>query len=142
MTEDALISLLSGATRIACQQMTPQHLNALHASVEQASCLSARPDWEPKATAHAELFTVLGDLTGDCDLAQLVSSATGRLHDLILTVGPAADGIILSSRRRLLRQFGAWDADGAAREIENHLRGLHYMGRLAFGSRGRITRAS
>ncbi len=31
MTEDTLISLQSAATRIACQRMTAQHLNALHA---------------------------------------------------------------------------------------------------------------
>jgi DNA-binding GntR family transcriptional regulator len=67
MTQDAMIPLLSAATRIACRQMTPQHLNALHASVEQASRLSARHDWERKATAHAGLFTMLGDVTGDCD---------------------------------------------------------------------------
>jgi hypothetical protein len=41
MTEDTLISLQSAATRIACQRMTAQHLNALHASVEQASCAAA-----------------------------------------------------------------------------------------------------
>ena len=40
-----MIPLLSAVTRIACGQMTPLHLNALHASVEQASCLSARHDW-------------------------------------------------------------------------------------------------
>jgi hypothetical protein len=45
--------------------MTPEQLTALHASVERASCLSARHDWERKATAHAELFTMLGDVTGD-----------------------------------------------------------------------------
>jgi hypothetical protein len=39
VTEDAMIPLPSAATRIACGQMTPQHLNALHGSVEQASCL-------------------------------------------------------------------------------------------------------
>ena len=77
---------------------------------------------------------MLGDLTGDGDLALLVSSAAGRLHDLVLTVGPAADGIILSSRRRLLRQLRTCDADGAAREMEHHLKGLHYMGRLACGA--------
>ncbi len=138
-----MIALLSAATRIACKQMTPQHLNALHASVEQASCLSARDDWERKATAHAELFTLLGHLTGDCDLARLVSSAAGRLQDLVMTVGPAADGIILSSRRRLLRELRAWDADGAAREVERHLGGLHYMGRVACGAAsGRLSRAS
>ena len=120
-----------------------QHLNALHASVERASCLSARHDWERKVTAHAELFTMLGDLTGDCDLARLVSSAAGQLQDLIMTVGPVADGIILSSRRRLLRELRAWDADGAAREVERHLGGLHYMGRVACGAgSSRISRAS
>jgi DNA-binding GntR family transcriptional regulator len=143
MTQDAMISLLSAATRIACRQMTPQHLNALHACVEQASCLPARPDWERKATAHAELFNMMGALTGDSDRARLVSSAAGRLHDLLTTVGPAADGIILSSRRRLLRQLRAWDADGAAQEVEHHLRGLHYMGRLTAGAgSARVTRAS
>jgi GntR family transcriptional regulator, transcriptional repressor for pyruvate dehydrogenase complex len=144
MMEDAMIPLLSAATRIACRQMTPQHLNALHDSVEQASCLSARQDWERKATAHAELFTMLGDLTGDCDLARLVSSATERLQDLFMMVGPAADGIILSSRRRLLRELRAWDADGAAREVERHLGVLHFIGCVvACGAdSGRISRAS
>jgi len=143
MTEDAMIFLLSGATRIACRQMTSQHLDALHASVDQASSLSARPDWERKAAAHLELFAILGDLTGDSDLARLVSSAAGRLHDLAMTVGPAADGIILSSRRRLLRQLRAWDAAGAALEMQHHLEGLRYMERLACGADpARMTRAS
>ena len=138
-----MIPLLAAATRIACGQLTPQHLNALHASVERASCLSARHDWERKVTAHAELFTMLGDLTGDCDLARLVSSAAGRLRDLVMTVGPAADGIILSSPCRLLRELRAWDADGAAQEVEHQLSGLRYMGRLACGaSSARFTQAS
>jgi DNA-binding FadR family transcriptional regulator len=143
VTEDTLISLQSAATRIACKRMTAEHLNALHASVEQASCLSARLDWERKATAHAELFNMLGDSTGDPVLAQVVSAGTGWLHDLITAVGPAADGMILASRRRLLRQLSAADAEGAAREMEHHLRSLHYMGRLARGAvPARFTQAS
>jgi DNA-binding GntR family transcriptional regulator len=143
MTQDAMISPLSAATRIACRQMTPEQLTALHASVERASCLSARHDWERKATAHAELFTALGDVTGDRDLARLVSSAAGRLQDLFMTVGPAADGMIVSSRRRLLSELRAWDADAAAWEVEHHLRGLRYMERLACGAgSSTISRAS
>lgn len=138
-----MISLLSAATRIACGQMTSEHLNALHTSVERASCLSARHDWERKATAHAELFTMLGDVTGDRDLAQLVSSVAGRLQDLFMTVGPAADGMILSSHRRLLRELRAWDADAAAWEMEHHLSSLRYMERLACGAgSSTISRAS
>ena len=50
---------------------------------------------------------MLGDLTGDRDPARLVSAAAGRLQDLVMTVDPAADGIILSSRGRLLRELRA-----------------------------------
>jgi hypothetical protein len=133
MTEDATISLLSDATHVACRRMTSQHLEALHASVDQASCLPARPDWGRKATAHVQLFAILGASTGDCDLAGRVSSATRRLHGLTVTIGPVADGIILSSRRRLLRELSACDADGAALEMERHLERLHFMERLAGG---------
>jgi DNA-binding FadR family transcriptional regulator len=134
MTEDTLISWQSAATRIACQRMTAQQLSALQASVEQASCLSARHDWGRKATAHAELFNLLCDSTGEPVLALLAGSATGWLHDLLMAVGPRADGIVLSSRRRLLRHLKLRDADGAAREMEHHLTGLRYMGRLARGT--------
>jgi len=138
-----MISVLAAVTRIACGQLTPEHLDALHASVERASCLSARHDWQRKSTVHAELFTMLGDVTGDHDLARLVRSAAGRLQDLFITVGPAADGMILSSRRRLLCELRAWDADAAAREVQHHLRGLRYMERLACGAgSSRISRAS
>jgi len=39
--------------------------------------------------------------------------------------------MIASSRRRLLAHMAAGHADEAALEMENHLRGLHYMWRLA-----------
>jgi DNA-binding FadR family transcriptional regulator len=49
----------------------------------------------------------------------------------VLTVGPAADGMILSSRRQILSCLRNRDADGAGRELEHHLRTLHHMCRLA-----------
>jgi DNA-binding FadR family transcriptional regulator len=49
----------------------------------------------------------------------------------MITVGPAADGIILSSRRRLLDLIRAGDAEGAAAEMEQHLRRLHFMWKLS-----------
>jgi hypothetical protein len=42
-----------------------------------------------------------------------------------------------------LLELRAWDADGAAREVERHLSGLHYMGRVAYGAgSGGTSRAS
>jgi hypothetical protein len=39
--------------------------------------------------------------------------------------------MIKSSRRRLMALIRAGDADGAAAEMEHHLRGLRFMARLA-----------
>ena len=67
---------------------------------------------------------------------RLAALAAGWTHDLVMTIGPAADGIFssnpfssrpFSSRRRLHRYLAARDADGAAAEIGHHLTGLCFM---------------
>jgi DNA-binding FadR family transcriptional regulator len=115
--------------------MTAQHLKALQDSVGQARSLPAGFAWDHKATAHVQIFNLLADVIADRPgPAMLLSQAVGATHDLILTIGPVADGIILSSRRRLLDLIRAGDADGAAAEMEQHLRRLHFMWRLSRSS--------
>jgi DNA-binding FadR family transcriptional regulator len=70
-------------------------------------------------------------VAADPILALLVRNVPGDLYDLMVTVGPAASGIIASSRRRLLTLIKAGDAERAAREMEQHLKGLLWMRRLA-----------
>ena len=127
-----LIRVQAMAARVACEQMTEAALRALRDSVDRASCLPARPGWERKAAAHAEIFGLLADVAGDRAAGQS-SGLAAAMRDLMLTVGPAADGMIASSRRRLLAHLSARQADGAALEMEAHLRVLHYMWRLAAG---------
>ena len=133
--DDELIRWCALATRAACSRMTGPHLRALQDSVEQARRLSARPAWDRKATAHVQVFSLLADVIADrLGPARLMGTSVGAIHDLMLTVGPAADGIILASRRRLLDLIRAGDADGAAAEMEQHLRRLHFMWRLSRSS--------
>lgn len=130
--DDELIRWCAVATRAACARMTAQHLRALQDSVRQARCLPARFAWDRKVTAHAEVFNLLASVITDRPVpAVILNQVAGAIHELMITVGPAADGIILSSRRRLLDLIRAGDADGAAAEMEQHLRRLHVMGRLA-----------
>jgi hypothetical protein len=49
----------------------------------------------------------------------------------MIAAGRTADGMITSSRRRLLAHLSGGDFEGAALEMEKHLRVLHYMERLA-----------
>jgi DNA-binding GntR family transcriptional regulator len=132
--DDELIRACALATRVACQRMTPPHLKALRGSVEQACCLPTRTAWDRKVTAHAEIVNLLADAAADPVLALLVRNAPGELYDLMITVGPAASGIVASSRRRLVTLITAGDAHGAAREMEQHLKGLLWMQCLARGS--------
>ena len=133
--DEELIRWCVLTTRAACSRMTAPHLKALQDSVGQARSLPARFAWDCKATAHAQIVNLLADAITDRPVPPLfVNRAVGAMHDLMLTVGPAADGIILSSRRRLLDLIRAGDAEGAAAEMEHHLRGLHFMWRLARSS--------
>jgi len=104
--------------------MTPRHLKALSDSVEQVCCLPAGFAWDRKAVAHAEIVNLLADSAADPLLVLLVRNVPGHLYNLMVTVGPAADGMIASSRRRLLALIRARDADGARREMEQHVEGL------------------
>ncbi len=134
MTTEGLISVQVMTARIACRWMTARHLEAVSDSVDQAARLRARSQWERKAAAHAEIFNLLGEATGYPALAGLSGLAAGWVYDAVLKAGPAADGMILSSRGRLLRYLRIRDAEGAGREMEHHLRGLHHLWLLAGSS--------
>jgi GntR family transcriptional repressor for pyruvate dehydrogenase complex len=129
--EEAMIQAQVMAARVACARMTALNLNALHDSVERACCLAAASQWDRKAVAHAEIFDLLADVADDPTLAPLVKGSAPYVRELMLAAGRAADGMIVSSRRRLLAHMRAGDRDGAALEIEGHLRCLHFMWRLA-----------
>jgi hypothetical protein len=128
---EELIRAQAMVARTACEQITGPALELLLGSVDRACCLPARPGWERKAAAHAEIFSLLADVAGGHAAAARYGRQARLIGDLMRTVGPAANGMIASSRRRLLVRLRYRDADGAALEMENHLRALHYMWRLA-----------
>jgi len=129
--------MLAVTARTACHRMTTCQLAVLSGSVAQAESMPAKPFWDRKAVAHAEAIGLLGDMTGDPVLTRLAGLAVGWTYDLAVAAGPAADGIILNSRRRLLRHLRAGDAEAAGQELEKHLRVLRFMERLCRGAGGR-----
>jgi GntR family transcriptional regulator, transcriptional repressor for pyruvate dehydrogenase complex len=128
------IRATAARVRIACEKMTAPALGMLRDSVECAASLPTRSGWERKAVAHAEIFRLLAEIAGDPAAGNLGGGA-GFVAELLRAVGPAADGMIISSRRRLLEHLAAGDSGAAEREMETHLRALHYMWRLTWASR-------
>ena len=129
-----LTGMQAMAARIACEQMTAPAMQLLLDSLVQAAGLPTRPGWERKAAAHAEFFRLLADVAGG-RVPEVLAGQARPIRDLIYAAGPAANGMIISSRQRLLARLRAADADGAALEVEAHLRILHFIGRLAASGR-------
>jgi hypothetical protein len=135
-----LIRVAGLATRVACQRMTARYLKTLSDSIDQVCCLPATFSWERKATAYAEIVNLLADAAADPVLALLVRNVPGRLYDLMVAVGPAGDDLIAGSRRRLRALIQARDADGAGREMEQHMKGLHRIAERRHDAQVRLAR--
>jgi DNA-binding FadR family transcriptional regulator len=127
------IQLLAKATGIACQAITSTHLVALQDSVNQARGIPAGAQWDRKAAAHARFFNVLADVSDHPRSGPVLDDGARLAYELMLAAGRNADGMVITSRGRLLRCLRAGDADHAAVEMEKHLRVLQFMWRLAGG---------
>ena len=133
-TDDELIRRCSAAVRVACLRMNPRYPKALRDSVEQARRMPSRFALAPQGRrARGDLRSARRCGRG-CGSGVPLRDARGHISDLMVTAGPAADGIILSSGRGLLAQMRARDADSVACEMEQHLGGLFWMRRLSRSS--------
>jgi len=128
---DQLIQTQITAARFACKRIGPQGLKALRESVEEACRLQADTGWEQKAAAHAAFFSVLAEAADDPVIGSVLVSGSGLVYDLMMMAGRATHGIAINSRRRFLECLDAGDPEAAARALEEHLRILHFMCRLA-----------
>ncbi len=138
MARSALMLAQSTIARAACEQRTPQALHALHVSVDQACALPADMTWDRKAAAHAEFHYLLAEATGASGYALIARSIGGSLQEIITLAGPAAEDLIIASRRRMLGHLASRDADGAAREAEDHMAGLFQLVLIACVPRMRV----
>ena len=125
------IEVLAMATRVACSRATSTELAALRDSVEQACRTPVVFGWDRKAAAHAEIFNVLADAADDPLILSALSNGAGLAYDLMVAAGCGADGMIISSRTRLLTHLRAGEHEEAALEMERHLRVLDGMSRVA-----------
>ena len=125
MTKPALMLLYSTFARIACLQRTACDLRMLQDSAERARSLPASEAWHRKVAAHAQFHCLLADASGAPAFALLARFVSGSMHDMIALAGPAAEDMIIASRRRLLGHLEMRDADGAAQEMDDYLTRLY-----------------
>jgi DNA-binding GntR family transcriptional regulator len=136
MMDDQLIRAQALAAEIACGRISPPRLAVLRESFQEACRLPAEAGWERKAAAHAAFFAVLAEAAGGPAASTVLASGGELARELMITAGRGCDGIVVNSRRRFLDCLHGGDPGGAALELEDHLRILRVMCRLA-GRHGR-----
>lgn len=121
---EALIPALATAARIASVRLAAPRVKAISDDIEQLARIPGRPDWEYKAARHAAILGLLADSVDDAAAAGVLRLGCTVARDLAVTAGPAADGMITSSHRRLVGHLRAADPDAAEHEMETLLRSL------------------
>jgi DNA-binding GntR family transcriptional regulator len=133
MKEDQLRTLVL-ATEIVCAGISSQQLAALQESLDQACDVPARWEWGRKVAAHADFFGVLADAADAPRVAEVLNNSAKLAHDLMAAVGRGGDFVVINSRKRMLIHIRAGNASDAAAEMEEHIRILQFLRRLAVGS--------
>jgi len=111
----------------------PGH-RALQASLDLACAVPAGSGWGRKAAAHAGFFTALADAAQDACATPVLRNGAEFAFQLMLGAGRIADGIVISSRRRMLASLRSSSLEDAALELERQLQVLSFMGRR-YGNR-------
>src|ERR1700761_3616690 len=102
LMDEGLIRAQAMAVRTACAWLPAQRVSDLHERMDRASSSWAGSPWERRPAAHAHTFVLLADVSGDPVLSPVLRGAADMMRELLLAVGPGANGMIVGSRRRPL----------------------------------------
>ncbi|MGE0231786.1 MAG: FadR/GntR family transcriptional regulator [Flavobacteriaceae bacterium] len=132
----------SVAARLACERASEEDMRRMEACVEEAVAGAEAGDMDRRSRANFQFHLELARATKNPILEILTDAITSINKKFAERVGPPPNEEIIPSRKRLMRLLKARDADGASREMEDHLVRLQtfYSARLGQEKGGRATR--
>jgi DNA-binding FadR family transcriptional regulator len=114
-------------THLACRRATEADLAELAANIDAAERLTAAGHLEDKAVLNIDFHNILARATGNPVLALIMDPLTDLVDRLSRQVDADETEEIIRSRRRFLALLRARDAEGAAAEMDAHLKRLHRL---------------
>jgi DNA-binding FadR family transcriptional regulator len=97
----------------------------MEANLETTEMLTEAGRFEDRTSTAIEFNKPLADATRNYILGALVEGLSEVLRHFIVLAGPPPHDSVLPSRRRLIEQIRARDADGAAATMHNYLEDVH-----------------
>ncbi|HYS63334.1 MAG TPA: GntR family transcriptional regulator [Paraburkholderia sp.] len=128
LTEARMVVALA-TTRATCERGSEADLDALVNNVRAAETAVKAGNISERVSINLEFFRILANASRN-PLLIILTDALIEIQVLLLEVlTPAPSSTVMASRRRLLKHLLARDTEGAAGEMEVHLKALerHYL---------------
>jgi DNA-binding FadR family transcriptional regulator len=116
---------MDSVVRCACERATAKDIEKLKQNITETIELTKRERYEERTMKAVEFSTILADVTGNQVMAAILEAMASVIRGFIVIAGPPAHDPIISSRRRLIDQIAARDADGACETMRSYLLALN-----------------
>jgi DNA-binding FadR family transcriptional regulator len=107
--------------RVAADRATDEDLALLEANIAEASRLGRIGDWEERSAVNHEFLDLLAAASHNPLLVMVQRSITEVIREVVVAAGPIREDWLIASRQKVLEFIRQHDADGAARQMEQHL---------------------
>lgn len=122
---EARLLVMDSVVRCACERATAKDIEKLRQNITETIELTKRERYEERTMKAVEFSTILADVTGNQVMAAILEAMASVIRGFIVIAGPPAHDPIISSRRRLIDQIAARDADGACETMRSYLLALN-----------------
>lgn len=121
----ARIGMSELVVRAACERITDEQLAELDANVAAAIEADRVGGFDERTRVHQQFHLLLARTTGNPILIANMEGIMEIVRLFVASIGPGDNAYVLPSRRRLLAQLRARDAQAATAEMVDLLRRLH-----------------
>ena len=122
---EARIGISEIVVRAACEHMTEADIDALERNVAEATAADKAGDFNERTRVHQQFHMLLAKATRNPILIANMEGIMQIVRLFVQTIGPSENPYVLPSRRRLVKQLRARDADAASAEMAKTLQRLH-----------------
>ncbi len=116
--------VMAAVVRLACQRAGTAHFAALEANLATTRALTAEGRFAERTWTAIEFNRLLAEATGNHILCAIVAALSEVLRQFVELAGRQPHDRVLETRRQLIDQLKAGDADAAAATMSHYLDGL------------------
>jgi DNA-binding FadR family transcriptional regulator len=124
MLIEARLMVMNMVVRLACERATAADFRAMEANLEKTVQLTETGRFEERTLTAIEFNKLLADATHNYILSALVEGLSEVLRQFFSVATPRPIDTVVPTRRKLLAQIRARDAEGAAATMAEYLENI------------------